>query len=756
MKHIDSQLHVRGTSEYVDDQRPPEGMLYAAVFGSPIAHGNITALRLEKAKAAEGVRTVLTIDDIPGSPVLGPIIPDELLLARDHVAFRGEPIVLVVAETRVQAEKAVALVEVDIDPLPVVTCPREAHAAADFFGKPSTYQIGDVDAQWDFCAHVIEGSCDIGGQEHVPLETNRARALPRENGQMTVWSSTQSPYAGQKAVASLLGIAEHLVEIDVKRLGGGFGGKEDQATHWACMAALGAHATGCPVEIVLRRHEDVSHTGKRHPYLCDFKLGLDAEGNLLAYEAWLYQNAGAFADLSLPVLERSLLHATNAYDIPNVRVMAASCKTNLPPNTAFRGFGGPQAMFVIESALAEASDQIGIPRDELQKRNLIETGDQLYYGQVLERCQMQKTWDEAEDTYDLDEIKRSIAAYNDSNFSTKKAVSVMPVCFGISFTKTFLNQGSALVHVYTDGSVAVTTGGIEMGQGVSTNMAAIAARSFGIHPDRIKVEATNTTRIANMSPSAASATSDINGNAVLLACQEIRESIFAALQPEMDGELGCEGGRITLNGNPSKISWEEAVAKTYLSRRRLSAHGFYATPGIEFDNEKGWGTPFAYHVYGTCITEVTVDCLRGTYKVDAAKIVHDIGRPINPIVDVGQVEGGLVQGLGWMTMEDLVWNDEGRILSGALSTYKLPDIYFCPDDLQVNFLEPEDNPPGPLGSKAVGEPPLMYGIGVFFAIRDAMKAFNPKATIPYTSPMTPERVLMGIHQHLPAPHENLS
>jgi len=652
-RHKDAELHVRGRSEYVDDVTPPAGMLTAVPFGSPLAHGTIRGINLDAARSAPGVVCVLTRADLPAEKMIGAIIPDEPLLADETVCFQGQVIALVVAESWAQAVHARSLIEIDIDPLPVITEPRQAFAAGELMFPSRTFEIGNIDKAWAACAHIVEGRCEIGGQEHVPLETNRARALPRENGEITVWSSTQSPYSAQKAVAKVLGIPEHKVEVDVKRLGGGFGGKEDQATHWACHVAVAARRTGRAVELVLSREEDIRMTGKRHPYACDFKLGLDADGKILAYKAELYQNSGAFADLSMPVLERSLLHATNAYNIPNARVMAVCCRTHLAPNTAFRGFGGPQAMFVMESAIAKAADQMGLRRDAIQEVNLLRTGDRFYYGQELEACRMRVTWDEAVEHFELADIRSRAEDFNASNRQFKKGVSVMPVCFGISFTKTFLNQGSALVHIYTDGSIGVTTGGIEMGQGMSSNMIAVAARVFGISPDRIKVEATNTTRVANMSPSAASATSDLNGHAVRLACEEILPGLLETASEMLKvpvAQISIEAERVLVDSSPSELEWQALVLNTYFARRRLSASGFYATPDIGWDGEKGWGKPFAYHVYGTCITEVTVDCLRGIYTVDACKVVHDVGRSINELVDRGQIEGGLVQGLGWMTM----------------------------------------------------------------------------------------------------------
>ena len=749
-KHIDSHLHVRGESQYVDDVPAPSGMLHAAVFGSPKAHGVISRLATGAARAAPGVVAVLTAADIPGVNRFGPIIEDEQLLVDREVCFIGHPIALVVAHTAHQARQARELIEVEIDELPVVVDPREAYANGDLIHPERTMAAGDVAGAWSECDVVVEGRCEIGGQEHLYLETQRARAVPREDGAMQVFSSTQGPAAVQHVVAAVLGRPMHKVEVDVKRLGGGFGGKEDQATHWAALAALAADRLNAPVELVLNRLDDIRMTGKRHPYSADFRIGLAAQHKILAYEATFYQNAGAFADLSSPVLARTLFHATGAYFIPNVRVTAASCRTNLQPHTAFRGFGGPQGMYVIEAAINKAADAIGTDASAIQRANLLRDGDVFHYGQVAARCRAERTWDEMEAAFGVDAIRQRAAEHNRGSFAVKKGCALMPVCFGISFTKSHLNQGNALVHVYTDGSVSVTTGGIEMGQGISSNVASVVARTFGISRRRVRVESTNTTRVANMSPSAASATTDLNGNAAIVAVETILDGMRTVAAAELGvtdpATLTIAGEQVHAAGRPAGIGWADLVDLTYHARKRLSAHGFYATPGIHYDEQREHGHPFAYHVYGTAVFEVTVDCLRGTYAVDQVKIVHDLGRTINPTVDRGQVEGGLAQGMGWMTMEDLQWDADGRCLSHALSTYKAPDVYFMPDDMAVQFLEPEDNPYGPLGAKAVGEPPLMYGIGVFFALRNAMQAFRPGADLTLDAPMTPERLLLALHR----------
>ena len=760
MKHLDADAHVRGESRYLDDVPPPSGMLHAAVFGSPVAHGELTSLDLEAARSSPGVVAVLTAAGVPGENQIGPIIQDEPLLAESEVHFHGHPLALVVADSPEQARKARRLIRAEIAEREAVTDPREAYARGRIIDRPVTFEIGDVDAAWADCDVVVEGSCDVGGQEHVYLETQRARAVPLEGPNLRIESSTQSPSAVQRTAAKILGVAAHNVEVDVKRLGGGFGGKEDQATAWACLAALAASRTGRPVELVLDRVDDMAMTGKRHPYVSEFKLGLNAAGEIVAFEARHYQNSGAAADLSTPIRDRTLFHGTNSYRVPNARMMAVCCRTNLPPNTAFRGFGGPQGMFVIESALARAAEAMGVPREQLQRRNLLEEGDVFPYGQRAETARAVATWEQAAAGFDLAARRARIEAHNREHSGVKKGLAVMPICFGISFTATHLNQASALVHVYTDGSVSVSTGGVEMGQGLSTNMATIAARSLGVAPERVKVETTNTTRVANMSASAASAQTLLNGNAVLLATRQLLDRLKRHAAVRLGGaepsSVEIAGEQVLLDGAETDWTWQRLVFDAYLARVGLSAHGFFRTPDVHFDYQTCKGRPFAYHVYGTAIVEVTVDALRGVYDVDAVKIVHDLGRPLNRRVDLGQIEGGLAQGLGWMTMEDLRFSDRGEILSGALATYKVPDVYFMPDDLEVRFLEDTDktssvslreNPLGPYHSKAVGEPPLMYGIGVFFALRDAMRAFRAR-DYAFVAPLTPERVLMELHGHL--------
>ena len=752
MKRIDAIYHVRGEAEYVDDLPLPAEMLYAAVFPSPVAHGKILSLDIKDALAVEGIVAVFTADDIPERKQWGTIITDCPILAKDEVQYVGQPIAVVVGKISAIAKKATKLIHLEIEELPVTVDPRAAFSQGQIIGTPRTFILGDIDRAWSQCDLIVEGNCEIGGQEHLYLETQRARVIPLEEKNLRVYSATQNPTLTQKTIAQKLGLPCHAAEVDVKRLGGGFGGKEEQATHWAALAALAAWHSRKPVELVLSRVEDLIMTGKRHPYSSDFKIGVTNEGQILAYEVKHYQNAGAYADLSTAVLERTLFHSTNAYFIPNAQIFAVSCRTNLPPSTAMRGFGGPQAMFVIESAIAKVAETLGIPREEIQQKNLLQSGDLFPYGQKIQTDSLRRTWLEAEQTYNLTAIRDRLNDYNTNHFETKKGYAVMPICFGISFTATFLNQASALVHVYTDGSVSVTTGGVEMGQGLSTKIAAITAKAFGIGLQRIKIESTNTTRIANMSASAASVTTDLNGNATMLAIAQILDRLKALAAKELGvrelEKIAIIDEKVVYAGKETDLTWEHLAKAANLARINLSAHAFYATPGLGFDRDREKGHPFAYHVCGTAIVEVTLDCLRGTYEIDAVKIVHDLGRSVNELVDIGQVEGGLAQGLGWMTIEDLQFNEQGQLLADNLANYKVPDIYFMPDLIDIKFLENNNNSPAPYGSKAVGEPPFMYGIGVFFAIRQAMKAFKPEMELAFTSPLTPERVLCGLHKEI--------
>ena len=747
MINTDSFSHTRGESIYLDDIPIVTGTLYGAIYGSPVAHGKILSLDLSAAEAMEGVVRIFTYKDIPGENQIGGIVPDEPLLAEKEVHFNGMPVAFVVATSEEIAHAALKKIKIDIELLPVITDPRIAKDMGSLIVPPRTFKTGDTDAAFKDCKHIFEGIAETNGQEHLYIETQGAYAFPIENNSLKVYSSTQGPTAVQRHMAAVLGIPMHKLEIDVIRLGGGFGGKEDQATPWAIFCALATHHLKKPVKYCLNRMEDMRMTGKRNPYSSDFKIGLDADLKIVAYEAKFYQNAGAAADLSPAVLERTLFHCTNSYFVPNVIATAYSCRTNLPPNTAFRGFGGPQGMFVIESAIAKAAEELGIPASAIQQKNLLQTGDAFVYGQIAE-SEASPCWEKASSLYEIEKLNKEIADFNTANTQYKKGLSFMPICFGISFTKTMMNQARALVHVYMDGSVNVSTGAVEMGQGVNTKMLQVAAKIFSVDTKRVTVNSTNTYRIANTSPSAASATADLNGKAVQIAC----ETILQRIKQSAAEIFSCNASVIEIkdeivfvNGEAVKLIWQELIPLTYMKRISLSEHSHYATPGLHWDYNTEKGHPFAYHVYGTAITTVTIDCLRGIYEVDAVKMVHDFGTSMNPIIDRGQIEGGLMQGIGWMTIEEIVFDKEGTLRSNALSTYKVPDIYSVPKTIDIHFLETVNDNLAIFRSKAVGEPPLMYGLGTYFALRNAIKSFNPKSNIGFSAPMTPEKVLMGLY-----------
>ena len=748
MKNIDSKSHVRGESVYLDDIPLVQGTLYACVFDSPVAHGKLRSIRTAEAENSDGVVRVITARDIVGENQIGGIIPDEPLLADGDVHFQGMPIAIVIAESEELARKTAKAITADIEPLEPVLDPRGAAANGDLIVPPKRFKLGDTAAAFLRCEHIFEGRADINGQEHLYIETQGAYAVPTEHGGLRVYSSTQGPTAVQRAVCRVTGLAMHEVEVDVQRLGGGFGGKEDQANAWAAVCAVGAQLTRRPVKYALHRMEDMRMTGKRHPYSADYKIGLDKDLKIFAYEATFYQNAGASADLSPPVLERTLFHCTNSYFIPNVSAVAYSCRTNLPPNTAFRGFGGPQGMFVIESAIAHAADKLGVSAAEIQKANLIDTGDEFPYGQIAESDAI-TTWTQGDSKYDYATLQNEADEFNASSKYFKKGVAMMPVCFGISFTKTPMNQARSLVHVYTDGSVAVSTGAVEMGQGVNTKIAQVAAEMFGLPIEKVRLHTTNTLRIANTSPTAASAAADLNGKATQMACDAIRKRLLEVAVPLVEAgtpeDVTLAEGFVHRNGERTSLDWKTLVMDAHLQRVNLSEHAHYATPGINFDWETARGHPFAYHVYGTAIVGVTVDCLRGRYEIDYVKCCHDFGSSMNTSVDHGQIEGGIVQGIGWMTIEEVFYDGEGKLRSNALSTYKVPDIYSVPKEIAILPLETERQNLAVFNSKAVGEPPLMYGIGAYFAIRNAIKAFADCEPA-FDAPFTPERVLLSLYE----------
>jgi len=749
MKNYDFVQHLRGESLFLDDFNLLEGTLFLSVFASPVAHGKIIKLDYEDALKVPGIKGILTYKDIPGENQIGGIVQDEELLAKDSVDFIGHPVAIIVAEKPSAGKKALKKIKLEVEKLPVITDPREAFQKSELIIPPREFSIGNTVEAWKNCDIIVEGKAESGGQEHLYLETQSSYSFPVEGGGIKTISSTQGPTAVQRGISKVLGIPMHKIEVDVLRLGGGFGGKEDQATAWAVMTALAAYIYKKPAKLVLSRHEDIRLTGKRHPYSSDYKIGLTGEGKILAYEVTFYQNAGAAADLSPAILDRTLFHATNSYFIPNVKATAYSCKTNLPPNTAFRGFGGPQGMFVIESAIFKAAEKLGVPALVLQEKNFLKENDEFPFGQKAKNCNAIKCFSSAKEKYNFNELIDEVNSFNNENKFVKKGIAAMPICFGISFTNTMLNQASSLVHVYTDGSVSVSTAAIEMGQGVNMKIRQVAASIFSISVDKVKSETTNTTRNANTSATAASSAADLNGNATELACKNILERLKRVAAKELNtGEIDSielNDEYVYLNNKKTSINWERLISLAYTQRVNLSSHAHYATPGIHFNNKTNKGEPFAYHVYGTGIVQVKLDCLRGIYEIESVKVVHDFAKSINEIIDKGQAEGAIMQGLGWMTLEEVAHSKEGKLLSDTLSTYKVPDLHFTPKEIKVEFMENPAESLAVFNSKAIGEPPFMYGIGVFFALMNAVKAFRPVKEFQFSAPLTPEKILLMLY-----------
>ncbi|MBC8321635.1 MAG: molybdopterin-dependent oxidoreductase [Bacteroidetes bacterium] len=749
MKNIDSINHVQGKSIFIDDITVNHGTLYGVVFGSPFAYGKITKLNIEDALKIEGVIRIFTYHDIPGVNQIGAIIQDETLFAESEVHYVGQPIALIVAETEKIAQKARDLIYVDLDEYDPIIEVSDAKEKQQFIMPPRTFKLGDTKAAWNNCEHIFEGKATTGGQEHLYLETQGSYAIPQENGNIKIFSSTQGPTAIQKIGAKVLGIPMNKIEVDVVRLGGAFGGKEEQATLWAIMTALAVYHLHLPVKLILSRNDDMFMTGKRHPYETQFKIGLSGDLKILAFEADYLQNAGASADLSPAITERTLFHSTNSYFVPNVKATVYTCKTNLPPNTAFRGFGAPQGIFVIEAAINHASNKLNIPAREIQKINLLKENDEFPYGQAAKDVELTRIWNTAQNNFNISKLEKEVSAFNNSNELKRRGISLTPITFGISFTNTMMNHARALVHIYQDGSIGISTGAVEMGQSVNTKMVQIAAKVLSVVPERIKIESTNTTRVANTSPTAASSTADLNGKAVQQACDALLKrlkSTAAANLKVKEDMIHLRDEAVFIDNEKTSLTWEQLVWKAFANRVSLTENCHYSTPKIYFNKAKGKGHPFSYHVYGLAITTVTVDCISGSHEVDSVKIVHDFGKSMNQEIDNGQIEGAVVQGIGWMTMEEIVFDEKGRLQSNALSTYKIPDIYSAPNSIEIIPLETESNDEAILKSKAVGEPPFIYGIGSFFALQDAIRAFNPSYKSEFDAPLTPEKVLLGLYE----------
>jgi xanthine dehydrogenase large subunit len=731
LRHDSSPKHVAGSATFVDDIREPEGLLHIAVGGAPIAAGQLLGIDLDAVRAAPGVVAVLTAADIPGKNDVGPVVHDDPIFIDGRIEFHGQVAFAVVAKTRGEARRAVKLAKFAVATGSHCVTVDDALAA-------DTHILPDYTFRKD--------RLRIGGQEHFYLEGQVSLAIPGEDGDMLIHTSTQHPSEMQHLVAGMLKVPVGAVTVEVRRMGGAFGGKETQAAQWAAIAALGARVTGQPCKTRLDRDDDMNLTGKRHDFLADYEVGFDAEGRIQALETVMASRCGYSADVSGAINDRAMFHADNAYYLPAATITTKRMKTNTVSNTAFRGFGGPQGMMVAERAIDEIAWALKLDPLDVRKRNLYREGrDVTPYGMFVEDNILLPLIERCEATSEYRSRRRRIATFNAESATLKRGLALTPVKFGISFTTTHLNQAGALVHVYQDGSIHLNHGGTEMGQGLYIKVAQVVAEEFGVDVGHVKITATTTAKVPNTSATAASSGSDINGWAAKNAAGAIKERLiaFAADAYEVvPSQIEFRDNRVFI-GNQS-VPFAELIRKAYFARVSLSSTGFYRTPKIHWDPARGRGRPFFYFSYGAACSEVLVDVTTGEMKVERVDIVHDVGRSLNPAVDKGQIEGGFVQGMGWLTTEELVFHPDGRFLSHAPSTYKIPCSSDVPEHFEIALWDGANREDTIYRSKAVGEPPLMLAISVFAAIADAIHGLNPGKPVPLDAPATPESILRAV------------
>ncbi|MEO7317625.1 MAG: xanthine dehydrogenase molybdopterin binding subunit, partial [Chthoniobacteraceae bacterium] len=725
---------------------------------APHAHARIVRRDAEDVREVPGVRTVLMAEDVPGHNDVGVSRKDEILLADEEVFFHGHIVAIVVGETLEACREAARRVVVEYEPLPVLVAIRDASKADSFHTEPNFMRRGDAAAALAASAHRMEGEFEMGGQEHFYLETHAAWAEVDSEGNVFVSSSTQHPSEIQTIVANVLALPRHRVTVQAPRMGGGFGGKETQGNTWAALVALAALKTGEPVRVQLDRDIDMQLTGKRHPFYAKFRVGFDGDGMLCALQCELISNGGWSLDLSMPVTDRAMFHIDNAYYIPAVEVSGRVAKTHITSQTAFRGFGGPQRMLVIEEILDRIARRLGLPPHVVRERNLYRGSGETnttHYGEEIGDNRIQAIWGQLLASAEFEARRARIAQWNAEHHGRKRGIAITPVKFGISFTYTAYNQAGALVLIYRDGTVQVNHGGTEMGQGLHTKILGIAMRELGLPAENIRMMPTATDKVPNTSATAASSGSDLNGAAVRDACVELRARLAPVAAELLQKRFGraVDSARLVFDAgtiySPKQrseaVDFSEVVDWTYMQRISLAAQGYYSTPGIHWDRVAGRGRPFLYYACGAAVSEVEVDGFTGMSTVRRVDILHDVGDSLNPGVDRGQIEGGFVQGMGWLTREELKWDKNGRLLTHSASTYQIPAFSDAPADFRVSFFKDATQPNVIHGSKAVGEPPLMLAISVREAIREAVAAFgNAGGEIALASPATGEAVFAAI------------
>ncbi|WP_028022668.1 xanthine dehydrogenase molybdopterin binding subunit [Enterovibrio calviensis] len=767
VKHESAEKQVSGEAIYIDDRGEFPNQLHVYALMSPHAHANITKLDVSPCYHVAGVRSVMTSKDVPGELDIGPILPGDPMLADGKVVYVGQPVIAVAADSLENARKGAEAAIVEYELLPAALNVEEALAQELFVTDSHTQKRGDSTTAIANAPHVLEGSLHIGGQEHFYLETQVSSVVPTEDGGVIVYCSTQNPTEVQKLVAAVLAVPMHKVLIDMRRMGGGFGGKETQAAGPACIAAVFAAQTGQPVKFRLPRREDMMMTGKRHPFFNQYKVGFDDQGVIQGIDIVVSGNAGHSPDLSRSIVDRAMFHSDNAYYLNNATVTGHCVKTNTASNTAYRGFGGPQGMMTIEHVMDSIAYHLNKDPLEIRKANYYvnndnnmngnETSnghgtsdgrDETHYYQKVEDNFIHEMTSDLELSCDYQARREAIAEFNANSPILKKGISLTPVKFGISFTATFLNQAGALVTVYTDGSISLNHGGTEMGQGLNTKVAQIVAETFNVDVSTIQVTATNTEKVPNTSPTAASSGTDLNGKAAQNAALTIKERMvsFASTHFDVAPEEVVFSNGIVSMGDKQAMTFADFTELCWFNQISLAASGFYRTPKIFYDHENARGRPFYYFAFGVSCSEVIIDTLTGEYKVLRADILHDVGASLNPAIDIGQVEGGFIQGMGWLTTEELVWNDKGQLMTSGPASYKIPAVADTPEIFNTHLVENRTNAEDTVfHSKAVGEPPFMLAISVWSAIRDAVASVADEGEIPHLpAPATPEQVYNAI------------
>ncbi|HBF89224.1 MAG TPA: xanthine dehydrogenase molybdopterin binding subunit [Bacteroidales bacterium] len=758
--HESAKYHVTGEAVYIDDMLVNEQCLHGVLYTSPIAHGKIKSYDLSAAKALSGIHAILTYKDIPGHNQMGPIFHDEVVLAEDKVEFIGQAIFLIAAENEEIAEEAKRLIKIEFEELEPVLTIEKSMELGNLIQPPRKIETGNIEEAFKSAKNIIEDILYVGGQEHWYLETQTALCFPGEGQEIKVYSSTQNPSEIQAIVSEVLGISKMQVEVDMRRMGGGFGGKESEANHIAAWTAILAVNTKRPVKMRFFRDEDQKITGKRHRFLLKYKAAFDNDGIISAIDVEQSTDAGWATDLTMSILERAMMHAENSYYIPNMRIIGNAWRTNLPSNTAYRGFGGPQGMAGMETIIDRIARKLKIDAAEIRFRNFMgmEERNTTPYGQKVENNRLFMLWEQIRKTSDYQNRRKKVDEFNAKNEFVKRGLALTPIKFGISFTTSFLNQAGALVHVYNDGTVLVSHGGTEMGQGLNTKIKQVAALEFGIDYDKVRVNSTNTARVPNTSPTAASSGTDMNGMAVKNAVDILKSRISEFIAKKFNIENADSKSKIEnivfendtvfdIQNTNRRISFKDAVSASYLGRVSLSSTGFYKTPGVHFDRAKGTGNPFFYFAFGMSVSEIELDVLTGRTKFLRADILHDVGESINPDIDKGQVEGAFIQGVGWVTTEEMKYDGKGNLLNHSPDTYKIPSIQDIPEIFNVNLLQNAPNPNTIRRSKAVGEPPFMLAFSTWLAIKDAISAVTNHEIEPeFRIPATNENILLAIEK----------